>query len=399
VRQVKPSLIECFNKGNAMVLDQTPEMQPLPAPTPFLQMVDNGATVSQQINYVTAAFIEPVVSGGLAFFKMGADVAAGNYNALMDDGIKALTMLLGFKGGESLAKTAEFTLKIKQMAFDAERIAQGVISKSPLEFLKKGPDGLQLNIIKYKVIDPANPTAPPVEVTKILTSEQLAQDCGNLQLLPDGSVKYDPYGITPVCFAAGTLVHTKEGLKPIEEIRVGDWVLSYPDNQKTPERLRQEHEYTYRQVTQTFVTEDQPLSELIVDNLVNGNRETFFVTANHPIYCEDRGGWVPVSELHATDAIENYGFGNLMVSRVYHERGRARVYNFEVEEFHTYYVGENGVWVHNACEVVIGKLSSLEALTNKMEIYKNPNYLNIYPKDSAANTGAMCRIAGSGLAS
>jgi len=148
-------------------------------------------------------------------------------------------------------------------------------------------------------------------------------------------------------FAAGTLVHTKEGLKPIEEIRVGDWVLSYPEHQSPPRHLRQEHEYTYRRVTQTFVTEDQPLSELIVDNLVNGNREAFFVTANHPIYCEDRGGWVPVSELHATDAIENYGFGNLMVSRVYHERGRARVYNFEVEEFHTYYVGENGVWVHN----------------------------------------------------
>ena len=32
------------------------------------------------------------------------------------------------------------------------------------------------------------------------------------------------------CFAAGTLVHTKEGLKPIEDICVGDWVLSYPED-------------------------------------------------------------------------------------------------------------------------------------------------------------------------
>ncbi len=26
-----------------------------------------------------------------------------------------------------------------------------------------------------------------------------------------------------------------------------------------------------------------------------------------------------------------------------------KVYNFEVEDFHTYFVGEEGVWVHNIC--------------------------------------------------
>ena len=28
---------------------------------------------------------------------------------------------------------------------------------------------------------------------------------------------------------------------------------------------------------------------------------------------------------------------------------RKTVYNFEVEDFHTYFVGEAGVWVHNSC--------------------------------------------------
>lgn len=32
-------------------------------------------------------------------------------------------------------------------------------------------------------------------------------------------------GQSPNCFVAGTLVHTKEGLKPIEQIQVGDWAL------------------------------------------------------------------------------------------------------------------------------------------------------------------------------
>jgi Hint domain-containing protein len=39
-------------------------------------------------------------------------------------------------------------------------------------------------------------------------------------------IKLPTVGYEPACFAAGTLVHTREGLKAIEQIQVGDWVLS-----------------------------------------------------------------------------------------------------------------------------------------------------------------------------
>ncbi|WP_425423482.1 polymorphic toxin-type HINT domain-containing protein [Stenoxybacter acetivorans] len=35
-------------------------------------------------------------------------------------------------------------------------------------------------------------------------------------------------------------------------------------------------------------------------------------------------------------------------SGVLDETFKCAVYNLEVEDFHTYYVGTNGVWVHNA---------------------------------------------------
>ena len=45
------------------------------------------------------------------------------------------------------------------------------------------------------------------------------------------------------CFAAGTLVHTRDGLKPIEQIQVGDYVLSKPEN---------DGELACKRVLQTF---------------------------------------------------------------------------------------------------------------------------------------------------
>lgn len=40
---------------------------------------------------------------------------------------------------------------------------------------------------------------------------------------------FNGQGNEPIGFAAGTLVHTKEGILPIECIKVGDWVLSQPE--------------------------------------------------------------------------------------------------------------------------------------------------------------------------
>ncbi|MCL2021881.1 MAG: Hint domain-containing protein, partial [Betaproteobacteria bacterium] len=81
------------------------------------------------------------------------------------------------------------------------------------------------------------------------------------QLHAQGLAALTPvYADYKACFVAGTLVRTKDGMKPIEEIRVGDWVLSYPDDQTPPKRPKREDEYFYRQVTKTFVTDDQLVS-------------------------------------------------------------------------------------------------------------------------------------------
>ena len=41
----------------------------------------------------------------------------------------------------------------------------------------------------------------------------------------------------------------------------------------------------------------------------------------------------------------------LLVEKIYREEldnETVKVYNFQVDEYHTYFVGERGIWVHNA---------------------------------------------------
>ena len=51
------------------------------------------------------------------------------------------------------------------------------------------------------------------------------------------------------CFIGGTLVYTREGLRPIEDIKVGDYVLSRPEDGSGETR--------YKRVTQTFKSENK----------------------------------------------------------------------------------------------------------------------------------------------
>jgi RHS repeat-associated protein len=141
-----------------------------------------------------------------------------------------------------------------------------------------------------------------------------------------------------LCFAAGTLVHTERGLVPIEEVRVGDRVWSRSD---------ETGEQSYRPVVRTFVTPDQPTLEL---HFASDGRATERVdaTVEHPFWVVDRG-WVAAGDLRPGDEVSTSHGGRARVLSATSTERTTTVYNFEVEQFHTYFVGEAGLWVHNSC--------------------------------------------------
>ena len=145
---------------------------------------------------------------------------------------------------------------------------------------------------------------------------------------------------TSYCFVAGTLVTTEDGQEPIEEIEVGDRVLS--ENELTGE-------VAIKTVTETYVNETDELIHICV------NGETISATPTHPFYV-DKLGWTLARSLRAGDVLVLSNGELVTVEWVQHEilESPIKVYNFEVEDFHTYFVGECGVLVHNDCKSVEG---------------------------------------------
>ena len=140
---------------------------------------------------------------------------------------------------------------------------------------------------------------------------------------------------TSYCFVAGTLVITEDGQKPIEEIEVGDKVLS--EDETTGE-------VAVKTVTETYVNETDELIHIGV------NGETISATPTHPFYV-DKLGWTLARSLRAGDVLVLSNGELVTVEWVQHEilESPIKVYNFEVEDFHTYFVGEQSVFVHNGC--------------------------------------------------
>jgi pretoxin HINT domain-containing protein len=194
-------------------------------------------------------------------------------------------------------------------------------------------------------------------------------------------------------FVAGTLVHTDRGLVPIEQIRVGDMVLSQP---------QETGELAYKRVLRTFSFEDREVGLVeytrVADLREDGQEqwEHLVATKNYPFFVKGIG-WTRADhldpgsqydlilrdgsfarciylELRNTE-VQNVALGMNIhyfddVGTLVDLRGRPpeiidrdtdnayasdleggfctqRVYNIEVEGYHTHYVGEAAVWVHD----------------------------------------------------
>ncbi len=139
------------------------------------------------------------------------------------------------------------------------------------------------------------------------------------------------------CFVAGTAVLTTAGKKAIETIKVGD-VIPCVDHITGEE--------SEKQVVSTSVNKVDRLIELDIDG------EIIQCTDTHPFQVKGKG-WVDAHMLNVGDTVYTKDWNTATIKRVdiLELEEHIEVFNFEVDDCHTYYVGDKLVLVHNTCNV------------------------------------------------
>ncbi len=140
------------------------------------------------------------------------------------------------------------------------------------------------------------------------------------------------------CFAAGTPVLTASGLRPIEAIEAGDLVrASDPESGEVHER-------------RVLRTMRRPATSVVALSVTRtgDTRETVITTHEHPFWVQGRG-WVAAGSLRLLDVLASTR-GETRVTSLEEREDVREVYNLEVEDLHTYFVGTSSVLVHNDCD-------------------------------------------------
>lgn len=179
------------------------------------------------------------------------------------------------------------------------------------------------------------------------------------------------------CFPAGTLITMSDGTtKPIEDVTIGDEVQAFDDRSSTFHKRKVEHLYV------------NPAPEKLVRIEVYSG-VVLYCTPNHPIwvsrheqreYGEVRNAWLEAVQLISGQIIKmaQHIFVNGCFQRIksarYVSHKHDKVYNFAVEELHTYIA--NGVVVHNCHHVLRenlwGKAAALFPKANGLYVTATP---------------------------
>jgi len=158
-------------------------------------------------------------------------------------------------------------------------------------------------------------------------------------------------------FPGDTLVHVKprgvplpvasvaaSEVKPISELKVGDEVLSWAEWTKSESS---DGRFTYEKVTDLMSS----FHRQVLVHLALSDGTALTATDGHPFRTPE--GWRDAALLKAGDKLlyqdkSTAGLQSMVIANAWTEEKVVPVFNIEVAHSHTFFVGEDGIIVHNA---------------------------------------------------
>lgn len=271
----------------------------------------NGATVLEQV----VRFIEGAANGLKTQVVGVVQMILNPLETL--NGLKELAI--------ALATEPEETLKVLLEVF-----------KEDLEKLSSGDP--------YKIGEVIGENISPATLLAVVNKLRKIDKIANSPRRQDAAKDVDTACSS---FLAGTPVWTENGMVAIETLSVGDSVHARSD--------------------ETFADEPQRITHLLRRDVthyyeLDTSYEVIRTTEEHPFWLQGKG-WTPASQLKAGDVLAR-AEGDIQIHRMRLVQGPASVYNFTVEKSHTYFVGPNKLWVHNAniaCDMLRAQYLAIRA--------------------------------------
>ncbi len=299
--------------------------------------------------------ITSVMSGGSFFEGFEEGAFSGAITGAIMGGIGGAGALFG--------KTLTCGTKIANFINTTAKISGGMSS------VMGGFDTLSMGL---GMIDPDNPlTALNTKLHSSKLYNAFQEATGVVATFTGGATS------TMACFVAGTYVLALDGLKRIENIVAGDKIMAAnPDT----------FEIAEKKVLETYVRQVDKLVHLTI------NGEEIVTTDNHPFYVQGRG-FIEAGSLLVGDKLVSVNGEDLFVEDYSIEltEETISVYNFQVEDFHTYFISEYKVWVHNVdcmpTEKQKGFVSSKQNPDGSITVTKKINGKNVDIKYTKANDG------------
>ena len=154
----------------------------------------------------------------------------------------------------------------------------------------------------------------------------------NIRASYEESMNCDLYCKGTRCFAEGTFVLTEQGIKKIEEIKVGDKIHGYDEIKK--ENILKSVQALYLHTTDLLVK-------------IKTKKDIIFTTPEHPFYVN--GQYILAGFLNTNMKLTDFEGKEVEIleTEIIKYQKEQKVYNFSVEGTRNYYVGEERLLNHN----------------------------------------------------